>query len=80
MVNVPDLFHGIIAYNEYYLRANLHSNSLEFFKQFPNLPLHEHRPLDIVGDETGKALTSFKHPWDKEAAPTALRTASCYEA
>jgi len=69
-VNVSDLMHAIYySYNAFHLRAKLKSNSTEFFTQFfADLPLHEHKPLDITGDDTGKTLSSYKHPWDKAKA------------
>ena len=79
-VNVSDLMHGIIAYNSYHLREKLRSNSTTFFTQFADLQLHEHKPLDITGDETGTTLSSYKHPWNQAEALKALKSTDCYEA
>ena len=78
-VDVSGTMQAIIAHNTSHLREKLKSNSNAFFRQFADIPLYEHKPLDITDDNTGTTLTSYKHPWDKEKALSALKTTGCYE-
>ena len=80
-MDVGNVMRAIITYNNHYLREKLNSNSHEFFYQFADMPLYEHRPLRIHSAGTSDAtLTSYKHPWVKDDALNALKTADCYEA
>jgi len=78
-VDVSGTMQAIIAHNTSHLREKLKSNSNAFFRQFADIPLYEHKPLDITDDNTGTTLTSYKHPWEKEKALSSLKTTGCYE-
>ena len=48
------------------LRAKLQEDDARF-KQFPDLDLWQHPPLDIKAS-TGAEMVSYKAPWQKDAA------------
>ena len=80
-MDVGNVMRAIITYNNHYLREKLKSKSHEFFYQFADLPLYEHKPLRITSaGASDSVLTSYKHPWVKDDALNALKTADCYEA
>ena len=78
-VNVLILLQEIIAYNTHYLRENMKTQSMPMLRDWPDIPLHMHKPLPITNDDASQ-LTSYKHPWQKDAAINALNKSECYEA
>ena len=77
--DVPTLMRGVIRYVQHLLKIQLKENP-KFFSAFQDIELHAHSPLEIQATSVGNDLMSFKHPWSKSDAVTALTGTNLYEA
>ncbi len=62
------------------LHATMQANKSGYFKQFLNVDLHRHQPLDIKETVGEKEASGYKSPWNQQAAKYALTNTGMYEA
>ena len=79
--NVLSNMRSIIPWVRYHSKQHVRSIP-ELSRQFADVDLHQHQPLDIktISETTLNELKSFKHPWCREKAKHALEGTSLYEA
>ncbi len=69
---------AVIAYVQHYLRARLKDDPI--FAAFPDIPLHQHSPLEIKAASSEQELLSYKAPWQRTLAVVAFKSTGMYEA
>ena len=74
-----NLLRAVVTYNEFHTRRTIKEDTLQWFKSFPDVPVHPLPPLEIHKPDSSEELLTYTSLWRQQEAVTALDGTGLYK-